>query len=70
MAAERVARLRCGVGGGAPKADVGQYVLQAFGADERERVEALITRAAEACEAWIAQGIEVAMNQYNTVQES
>lgn len=63
-----VPRLRLGCAGedGAPPGDeLVDYVLSPFGADETETVEEMIERAANACEAWIADGIEAAMNRYN-----
>jgi PTH1 family peptidyl-tRNA hydrolase len=63
-----VPRLRLGCAGedGAPPGDeLVDYVLSPFGADETETAEEMIERAADACEAWIADGIEAAMNRYN-----
>ncbi len=63
-----VPRLRLGVGpedaevGGEELAD---YVLEPFAAAERERVEEMIARAADACECWLAEGSQTAMNRFN-----
>jgi PTH1 family peptidyl-tRNA hydrolase len=63
-----IPRLRLGCAGedGPPPGDeLVDYVLSPFGADETEIAEEMIERAADACEAWIADGIEAAMNRYN-----
>lgn len=62
-----VPRLRLGIAGeerveGEHLAD---FVLGAFAADEREAVEAMIRRAADACEAWARDGVEMAMRGFN-----
>ena len=33
--------------------------------DERETVEEMIRRAADACEAWLREGVEAAMGRFN-----
>jgi PTH1 family peptidyl-tRNA hydrolase len=62
-----VPRLRLGIAGeGAPAGeDLKGYVLSPFEPEEQEAVEAMIGRAADACQAWLAEGIEVAMNRFN-----
>ncbi len=68
LGTDRVPRLRLGVGGDAgPPAgeDLVEFVLQPFGEDELERAEAMILRAADACETWAAEGAEAAMQQFN-----
>ena len=65
---DEVPRLRVGVGGEdgpPPGTDLAEYVLAPFGEGEREAVERTVERAAEACEAWLARGVEAAMNEYN-----
>jgi peptidyl-tRNA hydrolase, PTH1 family len=64
-----VPRLRLGVApeegqppGGEGLAD---FVLSPFPPDERETVEEMIRRAADACEAWLGEGIEAAMGRFN-----
>lgn len=68
-----VPRLRLGVGpretegAGAvvPGDEVVDYVLSPFAEGERESVEEMIERAADACELWLREGIQTAMNQFN-----
>ena len=66
---EEVARLRMGVAGdpdGAPKGDaLIDYVLAPFEPAEGEAVVAMLERAADACETWLTEGPEAAMNRYN-----
>lgn len=68
LRSDRIARLRMGIAGGdeVPTGDdLVDYVLAPFALDERAEVEAMLTRAADACEAWLAEGAEAAMNRYN-----
>jgi len=62
-----VPRLRLGV---APEdavdgAVLRDFVLEPFAAAEAEAVEAMIQRAADACECWLADGIDPAMSRFN-----
>lgn len=72
LADDRVARLRLGIGGEGADGEPGPsgeelvgFVLDRFAADERPTVEEMIDRAADACDAWIADGVEAAMNRFN-----
>jgi PTH1 family peptidyl-tRNA hydrolase len=59
------ARLRVGVGRGDPRRDLADHVLSRFGAEEAPAVEAAIGRAADAVEAWVADGLDRMMNVFN-----
>jgi len=64
---EEVPRLRVGI---RPEIDTTpedlvEFVLEPFRADEQLAVEALIERAADACQAWLELDIETAMNRFN-----
>ena len=53
-----VPRLRCGVGpteGDLPGEALVDFVLSPFQREEKEAVEGMIERAADACEAWLDQ---------------
>ncbi len=59
------ARLRVGIGRpGTSRATVA-HVLSTFRTDERELASEAIASAADAVERWLAQGIDVAMNEFN-----
>ena len=62
---DRVPRLRLGIAPEEPPDDLVEYVLSPFEGDEPEDVEQMIARAADACEAWLGEGVEAAMNRYN-----
>ncbi len=60
------ARLRIGVG--PPPAgpdELSDFVLGAFSTEERELIEALLDPMSEAVEAWLQDGIEMAMTRFN-----
>lgn len=65
---DRIPRLRLGCAGegGTPAGEelVG-YVLSPFRSEEREAAEEMVERAADACETWLREGIEAAMNRFN-----
>ena len=58
------ARLRIGIGSSTEGQAIG-HVLGRFEPDQLPHVEPTVTRAAEAAECWITEGIEQAMNRYN-----
>lgn len=65
---DRVPRLRIGIApeDHVPEGDeVVDFVLSPFSPDEMESVDQIIPRAADACEAWLERGIDVAMNEFN-----
>lgn len=65
---DQVPRLRLGCGGedGPPAADdLVDYVLSPFPPEESETVREMVERAADACEAWLADGLDAAMNRFN-----
>jgi PTH1 family peptidyl-tRNA hydrolase len=59
------ARLRVGVGAPPPGDDAAAYVLSPFEAAEMEDIEAALARAADAAEAWLAEGAARAMTAFN-----
>jgi PTH1 family peptidyl-tRNA hydrolase len=58
-------RLRIGVGRGDARRDLADHVLARFDADERPAIEDAIVRAADAAEAFVAEGVSAAMNRFN-----
>ena len=65
MGGDAVPRLRIGIGssGGRNSAD---YVLGRFGKAELEALEPGLQAAANATEAWVKEGLEAAMNRFNS----
>ena len=60
------ARLRIGVGPPPPDLDdLADFVLDEFTAEERESVTALLDPMGDAVEAWLQEGIEMAMTRFN-----
>ena len=60
-----IPRLRLGVGPLPAGWKTADYVLGKFSRQDRERVEVMVERAADAAEDWAALGIQAAMNKYN-----
>ncbi len=60
------ARVRLGIGRPAAGEDVTGFVLRRFRRDERELIDAGLERAADAVEAILTDGVERAMNSFNT----
>ena len=58
-------RLRVGVGRGDARRDLADHVLAKFEPAEREQLESIITRAADAADMFAAEGIVKVMNTYN-----
>jgi PTH1 family peptidyl-tRNA hydrolase len=65
LGSDTFSRLRAGIGSEKPIRDLSDYVLSDFDQTERELVETVIARAADACEYWWSNGIDRAMNLYN-----
>ena len=59
------ARLRFGIGRPPGKMQPVDYVLRPFKGDDEIQATELATRAADAIEAWLSDGIELAMSRYN-----
>ena len=63
-------RLRVGVGRGDGRRDLADHVLARFEPDEKIRVDEAVTRAADAVELWLAEGLAATMNAFNRVDEN
>ena len=58
-------RLRIGVGRGDTQRDLADHVLAMFTREEQPDVEHAVTRAAEAVESWVTDGLAKTMNVFN-----
>ncbi len=58
-------RLRIGIGRGDPKWDLADHVLSRFTHEERQVAADAVTRAADAVETFVEEGIEAAMSRFN-----
>ena len=68
LGTDRVPRLRLGVAledGPPPGESWADFVLTPFAESEREAVQEMIERAADACEAWLEKGMDAAMQAFN-----
>jgi PTH1 family peptidyl-tRNA hydrolase len=62
-------RLRLGVGRGDDRRDLADHVLSKFEPAERATIEAVVLRAADAAEMFVAEGIERVMNTFNAAAD-
>ena len=69
VASDQVPRLRIGVGTEPLPRDLEEFVLSPFARTDRPIIKRIIDQAADACETWIQEGIEMAMNRYNRPQD-
>jgi len=65
LGSKEYARVRFGIGRPPGRQDPAEYVLRDFSAAERKELDYLVDRAADAVEALLAQGLEVAQNKFN-----
>ncbi|HEY3716656.1 MAG TPA: aminoacyl-tRNA hydrolase [Jatrophihabitantaceae bacterium] len=65
LGSREYARVRFGIGRPPGRQDPAEYVLRDFSAAERKELDYLVDRAADAVEALLAQGLEVAQNKFN-----
>ena len=65
LGTDEVPRLRVGVGSASLPKDLTEFVLSPFQNEERPVVDDMVARAVEACELWVQEGIETAMNKVN-----
>lgn len=66
---EDFARLRIGVGSDSmPKDDLTDFVLGRFTKEEEKNLDAILTKVASVCDAWVEKGFEPAQDQLSKVQ--
>ncbi len=64
------ARLRIGVGRGDDRRDLADHVLARFAPDEQSGIDAAMTRAADAVETWLSDGLAKMMNIFNRADDT
>ena len=65
LGTDEVPRLRIGIGNESLPRDLTEYVLSTFRPSERPVFRRTLAQAVEACDAWVAEGIDAAMNRVN-----
>jgi len=60
------ARMRIGIGADFPRGRQADYVLAPFSAEQRPHIDELMPRAVEGCLAFVTEGVQVAMNRFNS----
>ncbi len=65
LGSEEFPRLRIGIEAPPPGWDAVDFVLSKFTKDDRAVMDVAVSRAADAVECWVREGIESCMNQYN-----
>lgn len=66
LGTEAVGRLRVGIDRPPPQMDAADYVLAKFRKEELDRIDQAIRRSADAVEAWVREGMDAAMNRFNS----
>jgi len=70
LGTEAFARLRVGVGRGDARRDLADHVLARFEPPERPAVAEAVSRAADAAELFVAEGILPVMNSFNRKEDT
>ena len=65
LGTQEFGRLRVGVGKTPPNWDTSDFVLGKFSGEDQAQIELGVTRAANAVETWIDEGMQRAMNLFN-----
>lgn len=70
LGTENYARLRIGVDEKPPMMRLDDYVLGKFTEEQLDRVKPALAKAADASEVFVTDGVDAAMNQFNTKNSS
>jgi PTH1 family peptidyl-tRNA hydrolase len=68
LGSEDYPRLRVGVGRGDERRELADHVLARFAPEEQPGVEEAVTRAADAVDCWVVDGLAKMMNIYNRTE--
>ncbi|MDZ7360281.1 MAG: aminoacyl-tRNA hydrolase [candidate division KSB1 bacterium] len=66
LGTQEIPRLRLGIGAEFAKGEMADYVLSAFSKEEQKRLPEIYDRAVEAALSFINDGVQQAMNKFNT----
>ncbi|MFA4991165.1 MAG: aminoacyl-tRNA hydrolase [Candidatus Omnitrophota bacterium] len=66
LATDEVPRMRVGIMGDRKVMDLSRYVLARFTKAEQKKMPGILETVSRACECWLCQDINVAMNKFNT----
>lgn len=69
LGTDDVPRLRVGVGAEPLPRDLEDFVLSAFTSAERPAMARAVEQAQDACDAWVTEGLEAAMNRFNRLSQ-
>jgi peptidyl-tRNA hydrolase, PTH1 family len=69
LGTDQFPRLRVGIGAPHPGEIKSSYVLGRFRDEEKATIASVVDRSANACEVWASEGIDTAMNRFNTRSE-
>jgi PTH1 family peptidyl-tRNA hydrolase len=69
LGTEDVPRLRVGVGIEPLPRELQDFVLSAFTSGERPAITQALAQAVDACEAWVTDGLDAAMNRFNRTSQ-
>lgn len=70
LSSPEFSRMRIGIMGRRNIENLSKYVLTKFTKLEQKKLLHLLETASEACECWIKEGVDVAMNGYNRLADS
>ena len=65
LGTQEFSRLRIGIGRPGKDLDTADYVLSAFGRDEKKQVKEVVDRGVDCCRTWLTDGVAVCMNIFN-----
>jgi PTH1 family peptidyl-tRNA hydrolase len=65
ISSEDFPRMRIGILGRGNIKDLSQYVLSNFSKSEQTKIPEILVAASQACECWLREGVETAMNRFN-----